>query len=89
VPPDVVTRAAIARSQLTPVDIPAAVHVLLARPADFEPRGPGVGLSPVLARARAARLYVLYDQHRQLAALLATEVLVVVGAAFALVDYPH
>jgi len=88
-PPDVVTRAAVTRSQLTPVDIPAAGHVLRAGAADFEPRGPGVGLTPVLARARAAGLYVLDDHHRQLAALLATEVLVVVGAAFALVDYPH
>jgi len=32
---------------------------------------------------------VLYDHHRQLAALLATEVLVVAGASLALVDYPH
>jgi len=82
-------RAAVTRSQLTPVDIPAAVHVLLARPADFEPRGPGVGLAPMLARARAAGLYVRDDHHRQFAALLATEVLVVVGAALALVDYPN
>ena len=82
-------RAAVTRSQLTSVDIPAAGHVLRAGAANFEPRGPGVGLTPVLARARAAGLYVLDDHHRQLAALLATEVLVVAGASLALVDDLH